>query len=261
MPISLTPALEQEYQELYDSIEIPESRRAAVNALAASLVANRAEYEKVATRTGVPWQIVAVIHNMEATQDFKCHLHNGDKLTARTTRIPKGRPAKGNPPFTWEDSAVDALEYDGFTGWTDWSLPGTLYKLERYNGMGYRMNHPKVKTPYLWSFCQHYTRGKYGSDKKFDPDLVSRQCGAAVLLHRLGELGHPLPVTEKRPLPDEFRDVRYAPKTYNPAAEALQAWLNQQPGIAVEVDGKAGRRTSDAIRRVTGSYLPGDPRA
>jgi lysozyme family protein len=43
-------------------------------------------------------------------------------------------------------------------------------------------------------------------------------------------------------------------------AEDLQRWLNTFPGIFVKVDGVPGNRTSDAYKKVTGSYLPGDPR-
>src|SRR5439155_371250 len=133
--------------------------------------------------------VVAVIHSMEAGGDFTRHLHNGDPLTARTTHVPAGRPRTGKPPFTWEASAIDALTYQGFGNWKDWSVPGTLYKLEGYNGFGYRDHHPQVLSPYLWSFSNHYARGKYVADGRFSQTAVSQQCGAAVLLKRLQEGG------------------------------------------------------------------------
>ncbi len=77
---------------------------------------------------------IAVIHNMEASQNFNKHLHNGDPLTARTVQVPAGRPKKGTPPFSWEDSAADALAIRGLGAKTDWSLAGMLYQLEGYNG-------------------------------------------------------------------------------------------------------------------------------
>ena len=40
-------------------------------------------------------------------------------------------------------------------------------------------------SPYLWSFSEHYQRGKYATDGRFDANLVSKQCGAAVLLKQL----------------------------------------------------------------------------
>src|SRR5207344_1050510 len=62
-------------------------------------------------------------------------------------------------------------------------------KWESYNGMGYRRFHPEVKTPYLWSFTHHYTRGKYVADGTWSPTTVSKQVGAAALLRRLAERG------------------------------------------------------------------------
>src|SRR5262249_26048617 len=109
--------------------------------------------------------------------------------TARTVNVPAGMPKTGAPPFTWEESATDALQARNLNHVTDWGLPGTLYQLEAYNGFGYRSNHPEVLTPYLWSFSSNYTSGKYVADHKFDPTAVSKQCGAAVLLRRMSELG------------------------------------------------------------------------
>src|SRR5690606_7467709 len=97
-------------------------------------VANKSRYKAVEAASGVPWHFIAVVHNMESSQRFDRHLHNGDPLTARTVQVPKGRPQTGNPPFTWEASATDALAFEGLGAGTDWSLAGTLYRLEAYNG-------------------------------------------------------------------------------------------------------------------------------
>ena len=67
---------------------------------------------------------------------------------------------RGKPPFTWEESASDALALRGLRGDTDWSLAGTLYQLEGYNGWGYRLYHQHVLSPYLWSYSNHYQSGK-----------------------------------------------------------------------------------------------------
>ena len=117
-------------------------------------------YETVGKALGTPWYVVGLIHTMEASGNFGAHLHNGDPLSARTTHVPAGRPKTGTPPFTWEESATDALTMQGFPAWKDWSVPGTLYKLEGYNGWGYHDHHPDVNTPYLWSFSNHYTSGE-----------------------------------------------------------------------------------------------------
>jgi len=182
--ITLTPKLKQEYEELFDSCVTKEAKRAAVDAIVKKIVANRPGYEAVQSRTKVPWYVVAVIHSMEGSLNFKTHLHNGDPLTAKTVHVPKGRPP-GTPPFQWEDSAVDALAFDNMTAVKKWNLATALFKLEGFNGFGYRTKHPEVLTPYLWSFSNHYQKGKFVADGKFDPTAVSKQCGAAVILKSL----------------------------------------------------------------------------
>ena len=125
-----------------------------------------------------------MIHVLEASQRFDRHLHNGDPLHSRTVHVPKHRPLT-RPPFTWEASAIDALHYSGLAKWRNWSIAGTLFKLEAYSSWGYRRYHPQVLSPYLRSFSQHYQRGKYAADSRFDTNLISKQCGAAVLLKQL----------------------------------------------------------------------------
>lgn len=140
---------------------------------------NRAKYEKVSNKTGFDWRVVAAIHWLESSGSFFTHLHNGDPLTARTRQVPAGRPAKGNPPFTWVESAIDALStYKPPSG-----LEDTLDFLERYNGTGYRSR--GVNSPYLWSGTNWYLKGKYIADGRYDPNAVSAQLGAVAILKAL----------------------------------------------------------------------------
>lgn len=264
--VPLTAALRREYEDLFNGCVTRPERAARVDQLCDGIVADRARYEAVFTSCGVPWYFTAVVHNMESDRSFGRHLHNGDPLTARTVQVPKGRPAAGSPPFTWEASCADALGCRGLRTCADWSLAGTLYQLEGYNGWGYRRFHPHVRSPYLWSFSTHYERGKYVADGTWSEAARSQQCGAAVLLRRLAERG-------VIAFPDQCQAPAGAPplvayaaaRPSDPAAvaraEALQRWLNTLPGIFVRVDGVAGRRTSDAVRLALGHYLPGDPRA
>ena len=184
MSITLTTKLSNEYQELFASAVVNPARQAAVKVMQDKIAANRSRYEEVEQSTKVPWFVVATIHSLEGSLNFKTHLHNGDPLTARTVHVPKGRPL-GKPPFTWEESAIDALQFDGLTTVTKWTLPMILFKLEGFNGFGYRTRHPEVLTPYLWSFTNHYQKGKFVADGKFDPNAVSKQCGGAAILKAL----------------------------------------------------------------------------
>jgi lysozyme family protein len=242
----LTRQLAREYSLLYESCLIRPSRKATVAQISRKLSANRARYEKVAKALRIPWYVVAVIHSMEAGGDFTRHLHNGDPLSARTTHVPAGRPKTGKPPFAWESSAIDALRYQGFAAWKDWSVPGALYKLEGFNGWGYRDHHPAVLSPYLWSFSNHYTKGKYVADGRFSPTAVSQQCGAAVLLKRLQE-GNRVAV-ELGP-----RVLQLAnPHVAGPDVEEAQRLLLRNPYRSFDpggVDGEYGELTAGAVER------------
>src|SRR5438034_2320405 len=161
MAQQLTPTLRNEYVLLWESCLVKPNRVAAASSLGAKVNANRARYQTVGKPLGVPWFVVGAIHALESGLDFTRHLHNGDPLTARTTHVPAGRPRTGQAPFTWEESAADALALTGVAGWKDWSVAGLLYRLEAYNGFGYRNVKPTIPTPYLWSFSNHYARGKF----------------------------------------------------------------------------------------------------
>lgn len=181
--ILLDAPLRDEYERLFRSVEI--TRRSQVNRQVDKLVSARGRYVPVADIFDMPWVFIAVVHMLEGEGSFRHHLHNGDPLRARTVNVPAGRPRTGRPPFTWEASADDALRMKGLGNWRDWSIAGSLWQLERYNGFGYRQYHQSVKSPYLWAGSQHYTRGKYVSDGKWSATAVSQQIGAAVLLKEL----------------------------------------------------------------------------
>lgn len=176
-----------EYTAMFAAAAIDQNRLAAIDRLAKLLVSFQPTYEKLQADLHIPWYFIGLIHCMESNFNFGTHLHNGDSLMHRTMNVPAGRPPVGiaDPPFAWTTSATDALTQKGFQTQTNWTLPALLFRLEQYNGFGYRMR--GRSTPYLWSFSDLYVRGKFVKDRVFDPDAVSKQCGAAVLLKRLVE--------------------------------------------------------------------------
>ena len=177
-----------EYQDWFAAMTLREEQKPKVDWHIKMLLKHQDKYREVGrSLDGVPWAMVGIIHAMECGFNFACHLHNGDPLTARTTHVPAGRPQDGEPPFSWEKSAADALDGEGLKANTDWSVPRMLYLLEKYNGFGYRsISRP---TPYLWSFSNLYEKGKYVADGTFDAETVSKQCGAAVMLKTLLDQG------------------------------------------------------------------------
>lgn len=173
-------ALREEYQRNFDACRVRPEYQPNVGYYVNRLRQGRANYELIQAEVRVPWSFVGVVHAMECGFNFYGHLHNGDPLTARTVHVPKGRPARATPPFTWLQSALDALRLRNLDAVKDWSVPHMLYLLEGYNGFGYRSR--GVPTPYLWSFSSLYEKGKFTHDGKFDPNAVSRQCGAVLML-------------------------------------------------------------------------------
>jgi lysozyme family protein len=151
------------------------------------LLRGEQRYRAVSAATGVPWQLVGIMHGVECGYDFNKHLHNGDPLGAATVRVPQGRPPGWVAGSRWEDSAVDALELKRFEQVREWSLPRVLYALEAFNGFGYRGK--GIRSPYLWSFSNLYEKGKYIRDHVYDPEAVSQQVGSAVVLKHLEQQG------------------------------------------------------------------------
>lgn len=144
-------------------------------------------YQKVEGDTGVPWQMVAVIHLREAGEQdigrWTGVLHNGENIvgTGRKTRlVPKNR----GPFSTWHEAAVDALKMEGLTGLTGWTPGKMLAALEPFNGMGYR--NKGLRSPYIWASTNHQQLGKYVSDNHFDASVMDTQVGTAAQLKYLG---------------------------------------------------------------------------
>jgi len=179
--------LKAEYQAWFDAMKVLPGRQANVEYYVNRLLKFRAVYEATGAPLGIPWYFIGILHGMEGGFNFNTHLHNGDPLTARTVQVPKGRPTTGEPPFDWRDSARDAMVLKGYQHDVEWSIPRILYLFEKFNGMGYRPI--GVPTPYLWSFSDRYQKGKFVSDHHYEPEAVSGQCGAALMLGALKNTG------------------------------------------------------------------------
>jgi lysozyme family protein len=179
--------LAQDYTLCWAACRINPDRQSQVATASDQMLKGRTHYQAVSARTnGVPWQLIGIMHGLECGYSFFKHLHNGDSLAAPTHQVPAGRPPGWNGTGTWEDSAVDAVRLK-FGSTTNWSLPQTLYALESFNGFGYRPH--GVRSPYLWSFSNLYTKGRYVADHEFDPESISKQVGSALILKVLEQRG------------------------------------------------------------------------
>lgn len=158
----------------------------------ARFLSSKPRYEAVQNMRpgGMPAEVVFVLHGRESTWSFNHHLHEGSPLSGRTRWVPKGRPLAPDPPYTFEQSAEDALYVIKRLDRVNWtSGEDTLQAIEKFNGLGYQKYHPEVPSPYLWAATTLYTRGKYVADGKFDAAAVDKQLGCAAIFKRMQERG------------------------------------------------------------------------
>jgi lysozyme family protein len=176
----------QSYIDLFDTCKVRPERQSLVDWHVNTILkpANRARYQKLEDEVCVPWYFIGCIHALEASFNPEGHLHNGDSLSRKTVNVPAGRPLTGTAPYDWYVSAKDALDFEKTTNQSDWSLPRMLCRLEGYNGFRSREIHG-INSPYLWSFSNHYTKGKFVADDVFDANAVSQQCGGALIIREL----------------------------------------------------------------------------
>jgi lysozyme family protein len=177
-----------EYESLYRAATINQDARPLVQRIVDKMESGKLRYLHVAQETKVPWYVIAILHHMENSLRFDQHLLTGDPLSDRTVREPKGRPKEGVPPFTWEQSAIDAWKYIlSDRDWGTRSVGATLMFFERLNGLGYRIH--GVPSPYLWTATNVYIQGKMVAAGVFSPEFRSAQIGVVALLKTFEERG------------------------------------------------------------------------
>ena len=173
------------YENMWLTSEILESAHYDLDMIADAILMNEERYMTVEADSGVPWFWIGAIHSRESSCDFSTHLHNGDPLSARTTHVPAGRPTEGDPPFTWEESAMDALEYQDLIAVYPWDCAQMHLQAELYNGTGY-ISH-ETNSPYLWAGTTHQEPGKYVADGVWDPNAWDAQMGVSAIWRKLCE--------------------------------------------------------------------------
>jgi lysozyme family protein len=177
-------------QKRWDNMNLDQARQARFTKIAQDILApaNWARYVKISQATGVPPQVIGVIHYREADLNFGAQLAQGDPLGAVSKNVPSGRgpffnhPADPPEQDAFYRGALDALiDCDPHAAkWTDWSPGGTCTLMEEYNGLGYARR--GIPSAYIWSGTDQYVKGKYVRDGVFDPDEVDVQEGCAAIL-------------------------------------------------------------------------------
>ena len=248
MAVKFDETFKREVLALWNQAEILTSKTIEVkNQVNHYLIANKERYIVVSKLTGVPWFVVGCLHYMEGSCNFGTHLHNGDSLKARTIQVPAGRPKAGNPPFTWEESAVDALGYDHLAGEIDWSIPHILYLCEAYNGFGYRSH--GVPSAYVWAGTSVAKPGRYIADKVWSATSMSTRCAVASMLKTLISMGEINPPIDSNSVPAPLPAwVNLKNGSKGAVVKELQTELNEHFEAKLTADGDFGSYTEKAVQ-------------
>jgi len=228
-------AVEEDYLTRWDALIVPDAVKKHADKVALQILFLKRDLVAVQEATNVPWWWIGCVWYRESDLNPNTHLHNGDPLTARTVHVPAGRPRNGEPPFTWSDSAIDALKMRGLEKVDDWTFARACYEWEGYNGWGYRGK--GVTSPYLWSQSNQHVKGKYVADHVYSASAIDAQLGTVTILNSLVALS-PEKITFSD-LDDGDREVTPALPVPTPAAPSETStqtsndpwWLRAIKGI------------------------------
>lgn len=189
--------------------------------------AAKARYQEISKATGVPWFVIAVIHQRESSQRWDRQLSQGDPLGQVSTHVPKGRGPFFNhdddPPLQDAfyraalDALIDCAPYA--SKWRDWSPGGAMTLLEQYNGLGYANR--GLPSPYVWSGTDQYVKGKYVADGVFDPNAVDKQLGCAGLIMAMMAIDPSISFGDVKPADPPPKP---APKPTAPTSAPASVW-------------------------------------
>jgi lysozyme family protein len=191
------------------------------NPVAKRLVAGKPRYQAVEAKTGVPWFIIAVIHEREASQKWNANLAQGDPWNRVSTHVPRGR----GPFNSWDEAAVDALVNCApyASKWKDWTPGGAMTLLELYNGLGYA--NKGRPSPYVWAGTDQYASGKYIADGVYDPNAIDKQLGCAGLILAMMSIDTSVRIDLKPPVSVPQPAPSPAPLPIPPAPQSWVAGL------------------------------------
>lgn len=238
MTVPSFASVQATYAKLWDELVPTPARVPDLEKICHVGIMHKATYAEVAQKVWMRndlWWVVFLLDQMEGGGGARTHLWNGDPLSRYTVNVPAGMPKIGHgPPFTFVESAVPALRYDGLDKVTDWTGAAVGYYFERYNGWGY-LSKPIV-SPYLASWSNKYTKGKYVADHVYDPNAVSQQPGALTILKVLMTIDKTInlgssPPPQEKPVTD-LPKINLDFSTLEPIVEKLLPILGDvAPGL------------------------------
>lgn len=180
-------ALKGEYAKLIATATIRPECAYALEKTANRLLRDKAVYQRICDKTGVPVAALMALSEREMSGNLHCYLGNGQRLTMRTTIVPKGRGPFADTIEGFISGALDALHLDGLDqiakAAEGWSLPRFCYESELWNGFGYRAH--GIPSPYVVGGTNAQKRGKYIRDGVYDPGAMDPQLGTLAIVEEI----------------------------------------------------------------------------
>ncbi len=209
---------------------------------------NKARYQAVAAKTGIPAELIAALHWRESTANFNTYLHQGDPLGKKAVHVPRNIPLF----HKWEDAAVHALTMKrsiqkklGITAnTTDMAAIATF--AEYYNGLGY--HNRGSSSPYVYSGTDQYKRGKYVADGRYSKTHRDNQLGVVPMIMYITQMD----ALGGSAATDAIAGTSQPILSQGDSGEAvtlLQQKLAEEGFYKGSVDGDFGRGTRSALRR------------
>jgi lysozyme family protein len=186
--------LEPEYAAQIARARIRAECEAPLHQVAVRLLRDKATYDLVFEKTGVPIAMLMALSEREMSGNIHCYLGNGQSLKMRTTIVPKNRGPF--PQWTPEDfvaGALDSLHLDGLDQvalHAGWSMTMAAYESEEWNGTGYRRppdGGPPIPSPYLVGGTTVQLPGTFIRDHVF-ARVMDPQLGTIAIIEKLIEL-------------------------------------------------------------------------
>jgi len=255
--------LAPEYERLASIATVKPSREAELRQVCkTTLLPNKAIYRRVEQLTHVPAAGLMALAMREMSGSIHKYLGNGQRLTMRTTIVPKGRGPFPDTPDGFVAGCLDALAIDKLDQvWksaSGWSRARFCYESEEWNGWGYRAR--GIPSPYVFGATTVQKAGKFVADHVYSATTMDVQLGTLAIVEQLVAMDPDLAFFET------IRKVESPPIIPSAAPHPIMGAVNikwVQTSLnklkiyehgPLRVDGDVGRETRGAVRMFEERY-------